>query len=468
MTFRDLRILVNTSVHVHDLFVKLVNVVWTDSEIVRRTAKRMKRPESLLLDSARDIPGFAQALTPRASELDSTRFRQYRDGLLNQIRDLEGSPDDRLDHVVASAVVLLQNLDPVIGALLQTGEDRTYPVTPDPTGYTVALRPTAYYATLPTKARKVRLWEREAGSLRTVLDEYLHSVYVVPPLHGDEKISWRVRRLPDIVESRLGDSNHAVLLVSVPHALDNLEYSLSSDDDKLFQVTGLTAAAEPLIVEQLRTVLSERLKERPWSVIVLPEYCATPAVRQCVAEILQRHPDRAALVVGGSSRIVDDGGRARNRCRCLDATGALGDHLPTHDKITRFTYRGAIEDIDVEDCTVTFWDSETLGRSTVLICRDILERAPDFFLRHHYFDHLFVPAMSPSLEDFESYGVDLGALLGAGIYIANSPVLAETDERDAALGYRPVHGGEKRAVRRCAGGHHVCAHGFTFSDGWLY
>jgi hypothetical protein len=130
-----------------------------------------------------------------------------------------------------------------------------------------------------------------------------------------------------------------------------------------------------------------------------------------------------------------------------------------------------LEDIDVAHCALTIWDSAALGRFAVLTCRDVLDEDLRSLLRSHFIEHLFVPAMSVTLDDFLNKGTELAGFLGAGLYVANAPLMDPLDgsPKPAAVGYRPIRGAHRKALATCPPGlHGVCAHLFSPSKGWLW
>ena len=103
---------------------------------------------------------------------------------------------------------------------------------------------------------------------------------------------------------------------------------------------------------------------------------------------------------------------------------------------------GRDEAVETIECTgaprrIRLYDSFTLGRFAVLICRDVIEPQVPEFLRKHFLDHVFVVAMTPDLGDFLGPCSELGRILDAGIFVVNT---AFGSRPQPALLYVPVRG----------------------------
>ncbi|MGH9347674.1 MAG: hypothetical protein ACRD26_10460 [Vicinamibacterales bacterium] len=481
MTFQKLESLIAGAPHVFELYLAIVGELW---EHAAADVRKLLGPSHHYWDRAGAMDKAERRLSS-LNELTSTDvltggFETYRTALVGLIV-AERQAGDSPDHLpLAFALRLLFRMDSLVGGVLLASEFCTYPEAPS-TGFTIVARRSPYYA--PDRMDRPLSQLRDRDSLRAAFWSILRTTYVIPPPAGELTIRWSVRRLPDLVEARLlMKGRKRILLVALPHDIEALNCSV----DRLrrsFAVHGLTPGAEARVVDEVRSLLDEQLRRRPWSVILLPEYAGTPAVRACVREVVGRHPHRTALVVPGSTREGD--GPSRNHCRCLGPDGSEGPHLPAHSKRSRFEltrsrvpekHRAEIdacggsvtEAIEIEDCELIFWDSSVLKRTVILICKDLLDDPTRFFLRMHYMDHIFVPAMTPTLDDFAGEGVDLALLLGAGLYIANAPLWqGDHADRPAALAYRPIRGAHQNTVRSCAATHAVCTYGFDLVTGWM-
>jgi hypothetical protein len=390
----------------------------------------------------------------------------------------------REELAIAYAIELLKRLDELTGSLLQLDGRLCHPANPGADEYAIVLKPAQ-----PYYAGDVSPVTREPATLRADLWMLLKRTYVVRP-DGQMPLKWTIRRLPPEVDALFDDdkAQHRVLLVSFPHDARDLRLEVDLTEGK-FQVRGFHDAAELEIREQLSPTLRPHLESARWSVILCSEYGGTPAVRQRFQELLRSNPEHAAIVFPGTALEHDAHGRRENCCRAIVPASVEADHLPRHAKLSRFAITPShaprdiqeqlrarvppvlVEDIDVEHAALTIWHSSAIGRFAVLTCRDVLEEALRPLLRSHYLDHLFVPAMSPALDDFLQAGIDLAAAMGAGMYVANA-ALATTpgQKRPVALGYRPFRGAHvpAQAMAWCErdDDHRVCARGFDFARGW--
>lgn len=217
-----------------------------------------------------------------------------------------------------------------------------------------------------------------------------------------------------------------------------------------------------------RIVLSDAaltiVKHGGASVLLFPELMASSALVASLKSLLAGSPNRIGMVIPGSRHVEVSPRVWRNRCTALDPMGHESN--VTHDKMTRFALPrktaalyGRGEAGETIECTeaprrIRLYDSFTLGRFAVLICRDVIEPQVPEFLRQHFLDHVFVLAMTPNLGDFLGPCSELGRILDAGIFVVNT---AFDSQPQPALLYVPVRG--EPTLEVCPhGNHETCVH----------
>jgi hypothetical protein len=394
------------------------------------------------------------------------------------------SADER-ELSVALAIELLSRMDHVVAELLLAEKQLTYPSSPSPDKYAIVLKPLSRYDFGGTPYGPE---DAAPETLRVQFWTLLRETYAVAPAQAtSSRFPWSIRRIPAEVDAILKEQQdrHGILLVSVPHHSEDLATEVD-EHRRRYRVTGLQEGAEQRICGEISTLLESRPEDATWSVIVAAEYSATPLVRRTFQERIEQA--KTAFILPGSARELNDG-RFENCCRSIGPAGTSEDDLPRHAKMIRHPMTESqapaamrpviqrikpphlLEDIDVAHCALTIWDSAALGRFAVLTCRDVLDEDLRSLLRSHFIEHLFVPAMSVTLDDFLNKGTELAGFLGAGLYVANAPLVDPQDgsPKPAAVGYRPIRGGHRTALATCPPGlHGVCAHLFSPSKGWLW
>ena len=288
--------------------------------------------------------------------------------------------------------------------------------------------------------------------------------YVVDPLAGEQYFDWTIERVQPLVESvwreQMERGELSFALLSFPHA--RLEPNLQFKGN-CFLVTDL-GPSEPEFTGSVLNRAEALARQGAVAVLLFPELTASSALVSGVKARLAANPNRFGLVIPGSRHLEGSNRIWRNTCIGLDPIGRESN--VRHDKITRYALSATkaqaygrdavvetIECIEVER-RIRLYDSFTLGRFAVLICRDIIEPSVPEFLRRHRLDNIFVLAMTPNLEDFREQCSDLGRLLDAGIFVVNT---AEAQPPQPAFLYLPIRG--KKALEVCpAGSHQECLH----------
>lgn len=393
-------------------------------------------------------------------------FPKMRDQLLHRLTAWAHEPEaqhDVLEQQVACVVTALRQLDIIVGrALAFPPGEATYPSPPHASGYTLVLSPgTGFH-----NRYRVRTGLEPVPPLQH--GEFVESLglvwaYVVGPLAGGQYFDWTIERVEPLVETvwrqqrERGELSFALL--SFPHAEfeANLEFK-----SNCFLVKDL-GSSEPEFDGGVLTRMEALASQGGVAVLLFPELTASSALVSGVKARLAGNPNRFGLVIPGS-RHLETSGVWRNTCIGLDPIGRESN--VRHDKITRYVLSGkkaeaygrdpAVETIECIEPRrqIRLYDSFTLGRFAVLICRDIIEPPVREFLGRHRLDNIFVLAMTPNLEDFRERCSDLGRELDAGVFVVNT---ADARPPQPAFIYVPVRG--KKALEVCpAGLHEECLH----------
>lgn len=395
-------------------------------------------------------------------------FPATRDRLLNRLRVLSEASDpsgDSARQEVALVVSALRELDRIIGQALSFPPGvLTYPAKPDMNGYTVVRKPGAgFYSQYRIREELEAPPPLTHGEFRESLG--LASTYVVHPIAGEHYFDWTIERAPALSESvwreQLARGDLSFVLVSFPHA--GVKATLRFGDH-CFLVTDL-GPAEADVDREVLSKIGAIAKDRGAAVVFFPELTAQPDLVAGIKSILAASPNRIGMVIPGSRHAEVSSGVWRNRATALDPIGR--DSNVTHDKVTRYplpkklvAHYNRDDAMEIIECIeaprrIRLYDSFTLGRFAVLICRDVIEPQVPEFLRQHFLDHIFVLAMTPDLRDFLGPCAQLGRSLDAAVFVANMPF----DAPQPALLYVPVRG--KPHVEECPQRiHEICLHEF--------
>jgi hypothetical protein len=248
-------------------------------------------------------------------------------------------------------------------------------------------------------------------------------------------------------------------LLSFPHATMKATFEFRENCFLVKDLGPSEPDVDAKVVEKVATIV----KHGGASVLLFPELTASSALVSSLKSMLAGSPNPIGMVIPGSRHVEVSPGVWRNRCTALDPMGHESN--VTHDKMTRFALPrktaalyGRGEASETIECTeaprrIRLYDSFTLGRFAVLICRDVIEPQVPEFLRQHFLDHVFVLAMTPDLGDFLGPCSELGRILDAGVFVANAPF----DAPQPALVYLPVR--REPTLETCPhGDHEVCLH----------
>jgi len=455
---------------VYDLFLSLYRSIAEDgmTEIVRRLFSpwdQARYPEwrnlshpwcTTLLDDIGNDPNEWLDEFFKMRDLLLSRFRAW-------VRE-SGNQYDALDQQVTWVVTALRQMDIVIGrALAFPMGAATYPSPPRANGYTLVLNPgTGFHNRYRVRKGLDPVPPLQHGEFVQSLG--LVRTYVVEPLAGEQYFEWTIERVQPLIESvwrgLMEREELRFAMLSFPHGKTHptLEFK-----EKCFLVKDL-GSSEPEFDGSVLNRLQTIAQEAGVAVLLFPELTASNSLVSGVKARLAANPNRFGLVIPGSRHAEVSVGTWRNTCIGIDPIGRESNVV--HHKITRYALPGkeaqaygrepAVETIECIEARrqIRLYDSFTLGRFAVLICRDIIEPSVPEFLRRHRLDNIFVLAMTPDLEDFRERCSDLGRELDAGVFVVNT---GDAQPPQPAFIYLPVRG--KKDLEVCpTGPHHECLH----------
>jgi hypothetical protein len=452
------------SKNVPELFLALYYQIATGDaiELVRATFLTSAAPAALTIRRGQDP--ITRAFRDELSTCSATSWLDDFTVCLRRLTEAMTSSGAQADDQlrVALIVTALRALDPIIGKILRTSPDLTFPTVPATNQQTLVYRPLSYFASYRELINKPRPWPLEHLTFDEALD--LRFVYVIPPERPQDFISWKVGRLPKNVDDVLASQPaNRFTLISVPHDEKGVNVAVDAANRRFT----VTFDPDPELITDLVRTVSGEIKHGA-SIIALPELVSNPDIQARLGVELRRQPGRVGLLFPGSEHVLDSGGTPRNRAIALDPTGSVIDGL-FHDKITVYSLptdwlmsHGApafaasgvevLEGIDVAPRRLILCESRTLGRILVVICRDILETPVQSFCRKHRPDHTLVLAMSPSLEMFRAQCAILGRDIDGGVYVVN---VGGCPKEEPAFFFVPVR--MKKSTRRNPGpSHRVC------------
>jgi len=370
------------------------------------------------------------------------------------------------EQAVLCIVTALRQLDPILDKILSFSIGAlSYPSPPRADSYTLVRKPrTSFYSLYRTREDLPAPPPLQHGEFDQALG--LISTYVVPPLSGGQYFEWDVHRIPESIESvwRLHSQTEiSFLLLSFPHGETQMRIDVQESSFRVANLGPKETEIQELVAEQVAKGIAKGA-----SIVLFPELTASDAMTRHVKRLLAEQPNRIGMLVPGSKHLEVSPGVWRNRCTAIDGMGQ--DTGILHDKFTRYalpdgTIHGLggdlgteiLEGIQVTPRRVNFYDSYTLGRLAILICRDIIEPQTAEFLRRHFLDHILVISMSPSLKDFQTACSQLGRVLDCGVYVVNT---AFGDKPEPAFFYLPIR--RKSPLEACPKqSHEVCSHSMS-------
>lgn len=395
-------------------------------------------------------------------------FGATRDKAIH-VLDMVLDEADESMHAAACAYAV-QLLDPIVGSAMEQDQVLTYPTVPDYDGWTLVYRGHRFFARYRHDADIDAPPPLEHGTFDQVLD--LHWCYVVASERPNNFIAWDVVRVPAHVDANLAEQAEVrITLLSWPHTYDKFEVRMQPGERR-FRV-------HPKFGERDIATIADAVMEQAKSgcaLIMLPELVASPELRIQIGNDLKANPDQIGLLLPGSAHIQDTEGRWRNRVTALDSAGAELKQL-WHDKMTQFEIsRSALatfgmpvpahtepilEDIEVTPRRVRFFESATLGRFAIVICRDMLEDPFPDLCRRHRPDHIFVLSMTPTVAAFRHGCEALGRDIDAAIYLVN---IDGCPNDHATYVYAPFKGQHLTTPRKLDDEHRICARRVTFGQ----
>jgi hypothetical protein len=453
--------------NLYDLFLSLYRSVAENgvSEIVRKVFSSWESTE--YSDWRNSSHPYCDAITSEIGKNPNDwidDFSVMKDRLLTKLKafgDEVERRSDAVEHEVGCVVTALRELDVIVAlALTFPPGPLTYPAPPRSDGYTLVRKPgPGFYTQYRVKNSLEAPPPLAHGEFRESLG--LVSTYVVHPLAGEHYFEWTIHRAPALSESVWREQAErgqlSFALLSFPHATMKPTFEFRANCFLVKDLGPSEPAVDAKVVEKVATIV----KQGSASVLLFPELTASSALVTSLKSLLAGSPSRIGMVIPGSRHVEVSSGVWRNRCTALDPMGHESN--VTHDKMTRFALPrkiaavyGRDEAVETIECTgaprrIRLYDSYTLGRFAVLICRDVIEPQVSEFLRQHFLDHVFVLAMTPDLRDFLGPCSELGRILDAGVFVVNTPF----DAAQPALVYMPVR--REPALEACPhGDHEVC------------
>ena len=303
---------------------------------------------------------------------------------------------------------------------------------------------------------------RSAKEFESKLSDYLQHIIVmrVP-------MSYNIRFLSvERTLKRLLQDLKSELTVGVFSVGRGIEYAFksqsASESETNYIFDNIINSDE--VNEQLKNILRFATSEQV-HIIVLPELTVDQGGRETISQFLmsQSYNPVIMMVIAGSYHINSESGEYVNEAvvfsydgryvRVHESTSENLRYVEWHQRkanafnliakdieklrnaqnsslrrLSQILHDGTTESYEMitESREIILVDTP-LGRMAVAICRDFI--ATEFFscLRGCRADMVFVPAMTPTLKEFEKRCQDLGRSNQAAVFIANSDLLAAKD-----------------------------------------
>jgi hypothetical protein len=374
----------------------------------------------------------ARSIPPSAWQHDFDAARREMVRTFFEVLGSLSTEEERL----AAMVVLLRELDRVVGDVLSASSTPTWPSPPGSDWTVVGCNKRFFDSDLPSPKEDLRFVEALA------LD-HVRLVHSVPGW------DWSLQRLPWELDELMADATAnspngpSPSIVLFSPWLDNVLDTVDVDEN----VMTFRMNPRPLDVATYDALC--HVLDAPATVVMLPELTySTDLAARLSAKL--RCGSGIGLVLAGSEHEMQGNATFRNRCHAIEGDGRFAPHL-VHDKTCPFplplalsrklaTERKlprALQRIDrgrtfvegiAPSSRCTLFESNTLGRFVIGICRDFLD-SPNFVAMCQQLapDHVFVPAMSQSLTLFHQGCRALGGDIGAAIYVVNARTHAGTE-----------------------------------------
>lgn len=222
------------------------------------------------------------------------------------------------------------------------------------------------------------------------------------------------------------------------------------DESPLFRAAG----ADDSAASARLTALLDMAVRGEVDVLVFPELSFTPALLAQLQDELEHRHRRAPIVKLVIAGTLNDG--EQNVCHVLGPDGAL---LWQQPKMNRFVIergelrnapdpipeQGGVEDIDISDRRIRVADLP-FGRVAVLVCLDFILPETHALLANMQVNCIFVPAMTPQRERFETLAWAHAAASEATTFFCNAPNSPEFGPEARSFVYTPEKSAKPQSI----------------------
>jgi len=288
----------------------------------------------------------------------------------------------------------------------------------------------------------------------------LENLAVIPPETWGYLIEMRSLAVP--VRKRLEEIDSA-LKIAVVQIIDDVSFftieqsSATYEDRPGYWFSGLQNTKQ--VSETVKEILTD-LSAQGVNIVVFPELTVPAEVLLTIQQTMQSS-DELAMVIAGSFHKEFEGKRF-NICPVLGPGGiklweqkkmhpfALmpyeASSIPQLSCSDEFKSKGGIEAINLAERKIVICDAPPIGRMVVLICLDFILPEYEAVLRELGVNMVFVPAMTPSVDEFQHAARHYGSFAQASVFMANSCAVARKKTKTPqgnSLIYIPIRNGER-------------------------
>jgi predicted amidohydrolase len=302
----------------------------------------------------------------------------------------------------------------------------------------------------------------------------LENLAVIPPETWGYNIEMRSLAVP--ARKRLEEID-GTLKIAVVQIIDDVSFftieqsSETLEDRPGYWFSGLQNSKQ--VSESVKEILTD-LSTRGVNIVVFPELTVPEEVLLTIQQNMDSS-DELVIVIAGSFHkefegpegipMESSGFLRKKRFNICPVLGPGGIKLWEQKKMHPFALmpyeassipqlsgsdvfksKGGIEAINLAERKIVICDAPPIGRMVVLICLDFILPEYEAVLRELGVNMVFVPAMSPSVSEFQHAARHYGAFAQASVFMANSCAVSRKRPKTPqgnSLIYIPIRNGER-------------------------
>ncbi|MBM3237595.1 carbon-nitrogen hydrolase family protein [Candidatus Poribacteria bacterium] len=292
------------------------------------------------------------------------------------------------------------------------------------------------------------------------LDDRLENLVVIPP----ETLGYNIemRSLPVTMRNKLEDID-GTLKIAVVQIIDDVseftieQSSVTYGDRPGYWFSGLQNPQQ--VSESVKEILMD-LSAQGVNIVVFPELTVPEEVLLAIKETMNSSNNLVMVIAGSFHKECE--GKRFNICTVLGPGGIKlweqkkmhpfvlmpdeASSIPQLSGSDEFKSKGGIEAINLAERKIVICDAPPIGRMVVLICLDFIVPEYEAVLRELGVNMVFVPALTPSVSNFQDAARHYGSFARASVFMANSCAVTRKRPKTPqgnSLIYIPIRNGER-------------------------